>query len=102
MEKDEVIQLDRGLANTVVFANLDANEDFAKWRDEKILARMNQYSEAILNFDRSDPLWKEKVAEKIIAYQELKFTFIDSFSVGLSSYNGLMKIKQERLSEIKG
>jgi hypothetical protein len=72
MTKDELIQSNaRRIEKNRVFEGILTNPDFIAWQEAGPLAEMKLIQHEIVTIDRNDPLWKEKVAEGVIAYQAI-------------------------------
>lgn len=83
------------------FENLLSNEDFLKWRDESVEARLEAILDSVKTADRSKPDWRDRVCDAVVAYQEANLTYKILFGMAETAATKAREQMQE-LSKAQG
>lgn len=90
------------VARAEVFNRLARNEDWQIWKKEVADARLSGLREEIVRVDRHQSNWREVVADKVAAYQEIATAFDSIFRlwkvVGERAQEELNKLNQQKPS----
>lgn len=86
------------VARAEVFNRLSKSEDWQVWKKEVVDRRLQLLLDEITSLDRRQPDWREKAADKIAAYQEIRAAFEGIFAfwkqIGQRSQEELNKMNE--------
>lgn len=64
-----------------IYTALSATPEFLEWQEKGPKQSLESLKQAIVDVNRSDPLWKEKVADMVTEYQGIFRVFVDNFDI---------------------
>jgi hypothetical protein len=85
LNNEQQLRLKRIEAAGLVYENLLANPDFLVWKEEAVQVRLDYLKELVVTVDRSQPNWKEVLADRLVAYQEFRHEFEYMFALKAES-----------------
>jgi hypothetical protein len=100
-QNQQAFLLNKIIGKNQAFENLLSNEDFLKWKDETVAPYLESIIVEIKGADRTQPDWKEKVCEAVIAYQEGKKMYDRLFTLAAKN-SELARNTLKQLGEARG
>ena len=95
---ENIQQLEQILATSKPFEVLLADKNFLMWKELVVEKQLESLKRAVLEINRSEPQWKELLADRLIAYQTAHLTYEVIFKqITANADNTRSKLKKARV-----